>query len=182
MSYWSDHLLSFARAQAEAGAAGIQLFDSWAGCLSPDDYRRHAMPYSKRILSGLADAGVPSIHFATGNPELLPMLAEAGGDAIGLDWRVDIGKAWDIVGHDRAVQGNLDPACLLAGRDVALARTDEILNKVGGRPGHIFNVGHGLLPETDPEVVRAVVEHVHSVDLEALRRRGTPSPREKSRT
>ncbi|MEX1257592.1 MAG: uroporphyrinogen decarboxylase [Gemmatimonadota bacterium] len=170
MSYWAEHLLSFARAQAEAGAAGIQLFDSWAGCLSPEDYRRHALPYSRRILRGLADAGVLSIHFATGNPELLPLLAEAGGDAIGLDWRVAINKAWELVGHDRAVQGNLDPACLLAGRDFAIARTDEILKRVGGRPGHIFNVGHGLLPETDPEVVRAVVEHVHSVDLDALRR------------
>jgi uroporphyrinogen decarboxylase len=126
-------------------------------------------------LRGLADAGVPSIHFATGNPELLPLLAEAGGDALGLDWRVDIDKAWALIGYDRAVQGNLDPVCLLAGKEHAIARTDEILQKVGGRPGHIFNVGHGLLPETDPEVVRAVVDHVHSVDLEALRNRESPS-------
>jgi len=178
MSYWTEHLLSFARAQAEAGAAGIQLFDSWAGSLAPEDYRRHVLPYSRHILRGLADAGVPSIHFATGNPELLPLLAEAGGDGIGLDWRIAIDRGWALVGHDRAIQGNLDPVCLLAGKEVAIARTDEILNLVGGRPGHIFNVGHGLLPETDPEVIRAVVEHVHSVDLEGLRRRTDSSLRE----
>jgi uroporphyrinogen decarboxylase len=180
MAFWTEHLLSFARAQAEAGAAGIQLFDSWAGCLSPEDYRRHALPYSRHILRGLADAGIPSIHFATGNPELLPLLAEAGGEAIGIDWRIPIDRAWDLIGHDRAIQGNLDPACLLAGRDYAIARADEILRRVGGRPGHVFNVGHGLLPETDPEVVRAVVEHVHGVELEPLRRRRPPSPLEKT--
>jgi len=179
MSYWSEHLLSFARAQVEAGAAGIQLFDSWAGSLGPDDYREHVLPYTKRILGGLADSGILSINFATGNPALLPLLAEGGGDAIGLDWRVSIDEGWRIVGHDRAIQGNLDPVSLLAGRDVAIAHTDEILRKVGGRPGHIFNVGHGLLPDTDPEVVRAVVDHVHSVDLEALRNSADSYSREK---
>jgi uroporphyrinogen decarboxylase len=169
MSYWSDHLLSFALAQAEAGAAGIQLFDSWAGCLSPDDYRASVLPYSRRILGGLGAAGTPTIHFATGNPALLPLLAEAGGDTIGLDWRVDIAEAWSLLGPERGVQGNLDPVSLLAGSDVAVSRADRILRKVAGRPGHIFNVGHGILPETDPQVIRAVVEHVHSIDLSALR-------------
>ena len=169
MSYWAEHLLAFARAQARAGAAGIQLFDSWAGSLAPDDYGEFVLPYSQRILSGLREEGILSIHFATGNPALLPLLAEAGGDAIGLDWRTSIMMGWRIVGLDRAVQGNLDPAILLAGKERAVARADQILQEVGGRPGHIFNVGHGLHPKTDPEVVRAVVEHVHSVDLERLR-------------
>ena len=172
MSYWADHLLSFARAQVESGASGIQLFDSWAGSLGPDDYRTYVLPYSRRILAGLKEHGIPSIHFATGNPALLPLLAEAGGDGIGLDWRLPIDEAWKVVGHDRAVQGNLDPASLLAGRDVAVARADEVLRRVGGRPGHVFNVGHGLLPETDPEVIGAVVEHVQSVDLNVLRGEG----------
>ena len=170
MCYWSEHLLSFARAQAEAGAAGIQLFDSWAGCLTPDDYRDHVLPFSRTILRGLQESGVPSIHFATGNPALLPLLAEAGGDAIGLDWRIEIDEAWDLLGPDVALQGNLDPVSLLAGSEIAVSRADEILRKVRGRPGHIFNVGHGILPETDPHVVRAVVDHVHSTDLDALRR------------
>ena len=169
MSYWAEHLLEFAAAQVEAGAAGIQLFDSWAGALGPEDYREHVLPYSRRILAGLAERHVLSIHFATGNPALLPLLAEAGGDGIGLDWRIQIDEGWRIVGYDRAVQGNLDPVSLLAGREVAIARADEILRRVAGRPGHVFNVGHGLLPQTDPEVIGAVVEHVQSVDLNALR-------------
>jgi uroporphyrinogen decarboxylase len=169
MTYWADHLLAFALAQAEAGASAIQLFDSWAGVLSPSDYEECVLPHSRRILRGLAEAGVPSIHFATGNPALLPLLALAGGDAIGLDWRVDISAARGLLGPDRAIQGNLDPAKLLAGKDVAVAETDRILRKVRGEPGHVFNVGHGILPSTDPAVIRAVVEHVHSVDLEELR-------------
>ncbi len=169
MSYWSEHLIDFGKAQVEAGAACIQLFDSWAGVLHPDDYRRSVLPYSKRILDGLKAAGVPTINFATGNPALLPLMAEAGGDAVGLDWRVRVDEGWATVGHHRAVQGNLDPIALLAGEEVALARADEILQAVAGRPGHIFNVGHGLLPQTDPAVVRAVVDHVHGTKLSELR-------------
>ena len=173
LSYWSEHLLRFARAQADSGAAAIQLFDSWAGCLSPDDYQEHVLPYSQMILSGLEDAGIPSIHFATGNPALLPLLSRAGGDVIGLDWRVEIDEAWDLLGGNVGVQGNLDPVTLLAGSQTAISRTSEILHKVGGRPGHIFNVGHGILPDTDPQVIRDVVDHVHSMDLKALRARGS---------
>ena len=169
MSYWSEHLIKFGIAQVEAGASVIQLFDSWAGSLHPSDYRRSVLPYNQRILEGLAAAGIPTINFATGNPALLPHLARAGGDLIGLDWRVEIDEAWEVVGTDRGVQGNLDPVSLLAGKDVAIARAGEILRAVGGRPGHIFNVGHGLLPQTDPDVVRAVVDYVHSVSLEELR-------------
>ncbi len=171
MSYWVEHLVEFAKAQVEAGAVCVQLFDSWAGSLHPDDYGSGVLPYSRRILGELAASGVPTINFATGNPALLPAMAEAGGDAVGLDWRVPIDEAWELVGSDRAVQGNLDPISLLAGRDVAISHADRILQAVGGRPGHIFNVGHGLLPQTDPEVVRAVVDHVHSFDLEAARAR-----------
>jgi len=105
---------------------------------------------------------VPTIHFATGNPALLPWIAEAGGDGIGVDWRIPIDEAWDVIGHDRAIQGNLDPAALLAGEEVAIAKARDILERVGGRPGHIFNVGHGILPGTDPAVIRAVVEFVHA--------------------
>lgn len=173
MSYWSEHLIAFGRAQVEAGAACIQLFDSWAGALHPDDYARSVLPYTKRILDGLASAGILTINFATGNPALLPHLAEAGGNVIGLDWRVRIDEGWKIVGPSKGVQGNLDPVALLAGKEVALAQTREILNAVSGRPGHIFNVGHGLLPETDPDVVRAVVEYVQSVELEPLRQSAT---------
>jgi len=169
MSYWSDHLIRFGKAQYDAGAAAIQIFDSWAGALSPGDYRRSVLPYTRRVLDGLAGHGVPTINFATGNPALLPLMVQAGGDLIGLDWRVRIDEAWEVIGSDRGVQGNLDPVSLLAGKEVAVARAAEILRAVGGRPGHIFNVGHGLLPQTDHNVVRAVVDYVHSVDLEQLR-------------
>jgi uroporphyrinogen decarboxylase len=173
MGYWAEHLLEFGKAQVEAGAGAIQLFDSWAGVLGPDDYRASVLPHSRRILSGLEAAGIPTINFATGNPALLPLMAEAGGTAMGLDWRISIGEGWRIVGEDRAVQGNLDPVSLLAGSQVAVARAHRILEDVGGRPGHIFNVGHGILPETDPAVIRAVVDHVHSVDPGELRARAS---------
>ncbi|MGH7483947.1 MAG: uroporphyrinogen decarboxylase [Longimicrobiales bacterium] len=159
--FWAFHLSEYGIAQWEAGAAAIQVFDSWAGALDPNDYARYVLPYSQLLLDRLADRGVPTIHFVTGNPALLPLVAEAGGDCIGLDWRLPIDLAWDMIGDGRAVQGNLDPAALLAGRDVAIAKARDVLERVDGRPGHIFNLGHGLLPETDHEVVRAVVDFVH---------------------
>jgi uroporphyrinogen decarboxylase len=164
--YWSDHLAEYAIAQHEAGAAAIQVFDSWAGTLSMEDYARLVLPHSRHIFERLGAARVPSIHFATGNPALLPLIAEAGGDCISVDWRMPIDEAWSLIGEERAIQGNLDPVVLLAGEAAALAKTREILDRVRGRPGHIFNVGHGLLPETDPDVVRAVVEFVHSYTAE----------------
>jgi uroporphyrinogen decarboxylase len=160
-TYWADHLAEFAILQHEAGAAAVQVFDSWAGSLSVEDYRRHVMPYSWRLLDRLARARVPSIHYFGGNPSLLESVAEAGGDCISVDWRLPIDQAWDRIGHHFAIQGNLDPTILLAGQDVALAKTEEVLDRVGGRPGHIFNLGHGILPETDPDVLAAVVETVH---------------------
>jgi uroporphyrinogen decarboxylase len=159
--YWADHLAAYAVAQFEAGAAAIQVFDSWAGALSPGDYEASVLPHSRRLLDRLREASVPTIHFATGNPALLPLLAAAGGDGIGVDWRQPIDQAWDAIGHDRAIQGNLDPAVLLAGRAPALRGARDIMDRVGRRPGHIFNVGHGLLPGTDPDTVRAVVDLVH---------------------
>lgn len=160
-SYWAHHLAEFGVAQYEAGAAAVQLFDSWAGAFSPADYEKYILPYSRRILDRLAEAGAPAIHFVTGNPELLPLIAEAGGDGIGVDWRLPLDEAWKRIGHDRAIQGNLDPAALLAGREVAVEKAREVLERAEGRPGHIFNVGHGILPGTDPETIRAVVDFVH---------------------
>jgi uroporphyrinogen decarboxylase len=159
--YWATHMGDFGVAQHEAGAGAVQVFDSWAGALGVEDYRELVLPHTRTILDTLKRAGVPSIHFAIGNPALLPSIAEAGGDAVSVDWRLPIDEAWDIIGHDRAIQGNLDPCALLAGADAALAQTRTILERIGGRPGHIFNLGHGMLPETDPTVARRVVDFVH---------------------
>ncbi len=165
-SYWADHLADFGVAQHEAGAAAVQVFDSWAGILSVEDYRAHALPYSRRLFRHLESAGVPSIHFYTGNPALLPAVAEAGGDAVSVDWRIPLDEAREVLGPDRPIQGNLDPAALLAGEEVAVRKAREVLDRAGGRPGHIFNLGHGLLPETDHRVIRAVVDAVHEYEPE----------------
>ena len=167
--FWAEQQAEFALAQYEAGAAAVQVFDSWAGALAPADYAEHVLPHSRRLFERLEEAGVPTVHFATGNPRLLPLLAEAGGDAISVDWRIPIDEAWEAVGGDRAVQGNLDPVAMLAGEETALAKTREVLSRVGGRPGHVFNLGHGMLPDTDPAVVRSVVELVHEIGQEAER-------------
>ncbi len=164
-TFWADHLAEFAIAQHEAGAAAVQVFDSWAGVLAPSTYEAHVLPYSARLLRRMRDAGVPSIHFAIGNPALLPLFARAGGDALSVDWRLPVDEAWSAIGHDRAIQGNLDPVTILAGEDVALAHARAILDRVGGRPGHIFNLGHGMLPDSDPAVVRAVVDFVHAYTM-----------------
>lgn len=160
-SFWAEHLGEFGVAQFEAGASAVQVFDSWAGSLSPEDYETYVLQHSQRLIAKMRDAGVPVIHFATGNPALLPLVAQAGGDCISVDWRLPIDTAWDIIGEDKAIQGNLDPVALLAGRDVALRKARDIMDRVAGRPGHIFNGGHGLLPGTDPDVVKAVVDFVH---------------------
>jgi uroporphyrinogen decarboxylase len=159
--FWAEHMAEFAVAQHEAGAGAVQVFDSWAGALSPGDYEEFVFPHMRTIFGRLEAAGVPSISFFNGNPGLLPLVAEAGGDAVSVDWRLPIDEAWRIIGEDRAIQGNLDPVALLAGESFALRRTKEILDRVGGRPGHIFNLGHGILPGTDWRVARAVIDFVH---------------------
>jgi uroporphyrinogen decarboxylase len=148
----------YVRGQASAGADVIQLFDSWVGVLSVDDYREFAAPYSARVL---AAARVPTIHFATGCTHLLPELAAAGGTVVGVDWRLPIDRAWRLAGETRGVQGNLDPAVLLGPWQRVAFEADRILAAVGGRPGHIFNLGHGVLPETEPDVLTRLVAHVH---------------------
>jgi uroporphyrinogen decarboxylase len=165
-SAWHDLMDRLARAvsryllaQVEAGAEVVQLFDSWVGCLGPDDYRRYVLPHSRTALAAAA-ARVPAIHFATGNPALLPLLREAGGSVIGIDWRIDLEAGWRMVGHDRAVQGNLEPVVLLADRDTVRRRTLEVLARAAGRPGHIFNLGHGILPGTPVDNVLELVATV----------------------
>jgi len=153
--------LAFLLAQIRAGARAVQLFDSWVGCLSPDDYRAYVLPHSRRVIEGLRDTGVPVIHFGTGTATLLRLMREAGGDVVGVDWRVPLDDAWREIGADVAIQGNLDPAALFAPLPEIERRVMDILRRAGGRPGHIFNLGHGILPETPVEHVAAVVELVH---------------------
>jgi uroporphyrinogen decarboxylase len=158
MEKLADAFAAYVVALARAGADVIQLFDSWIGALSVDDYLEFAAPYSARILEAVE---VPTIHFGTGTAHLLEALSEVGGDVIGLDWRVPIDQGWERVGLDRAVQGNLDPALLLGPFERTRAAALRILDAVGGRPGHIFNLGHGVLPDTDPADLRRLVELVH---------------------
>jgi len=157
----------YLNAQIDAGAQLVQLFDSWAGCLGPDDYRRYVLPHSRSVIEGLRP-DVPAIHFATGNPALLPLLGEAFGKkkrpaVVGVDWRIRLDDAWRAIGHDRAIQGNLDPAVLLTDPSEIRRRVKEILRQAAGRPGHVFNLGHGVLPQTPPENVVALVEAVHEL-------------------
>jgi uroporphyrinogen decarboxylase len=155
-------LVGYLRAQIEAGCQAVQIFDSWAGCLSPADYRAYVLPYTKAVIDGLPHE-VPVINFLTGNPALLPLVREAGGQIFGLDWRVDLADAWKQIGYDRAVQGNLDPASLCADLTVLKQRTRAVLNAAAGRPGHIFNLGHGVMPKAAPEKVKALVQMVHEL-------------------
>jgi uroporphyrinogen decarboxylase len=148
--------------QVAAGASAVQLFDSWVGSLGPDDYRRFVLPHAATLISKIK-AGVPVIHFGTITGNLLELMRAAGGDVIGLDWRVDLAEAWERLGFDVAVQGNLDPIALFADIPDIRARARAILDKAGGRPGHIFNLGHGILPETPVDHVIALVDAVHEM-------------------
>jgi len=155
-------MAAYMRAQVEAGAQAIQIFDSWAGQLSRADYREYALPHTRRIFEALAGLDVPTIHFGVGTLAILPDMKAAGGDVIGVDWRLPLDDAWAIVGHDRGVQGNLDPTRLLGPTPGLFAAADEVLRRAGGRAGHIFNLGHGVLPSTPLENVQALARHVHA--------------------
>jgi uroporphyrinogen decarboxylase len=143
-----------------AGADAVQLFDSGVGDLAPADYVEYVQPHVRRVLSDVEKTGVPVIHFGTGTATLLEVMRDAGGTVLGVDWCTPLADAWDRIGHDRAVQGNMDSCALLAPRHVAIAHAQRVIDAAAGRPGHIFNLGHGILPETPVENVRAVVEHV----------------------
>lgn len=166
MGKLSNVTAQYLRAQVEAGAQALQLFDSWVGALGAADYRRYVAPHVARIFTDLQELGVPLIHFGTNTAHLLEDQREAGGTVLGIDWRIDIGVAWERIGRDCAIQGNLDPLLLLAGPEAAVAGTREVLGAVAGRAGHIFNVGHGLVPETPVEAVQAVVDAVHQFRAE----------------
>jgi len=140
----------------------VQLFDSWVGSLGPDDYRHFVLPYTRRVIAAVPP-GVPVIHFGTVTGALLELMREAGGDVIGLDWRVDLAEAWHRLGPDVSVQGNLDPVALFADVAEIKRRAREILDRAAGRPGHIFNLGHGILPETPVDHVIALVDMVHEM-------------------
>jgi uroporphyrinogen decarboxylase len=148
--------------QIDAGADIVQIFDSWVGSLSPDDYRCFVLPHTRSVIAAVRP-DVPVIHFGTITGNLLELMRDAGGDVIGLDWRVDLGEAWHRLGHSVAVQGNLDPIALFADTGEIRRRAKEILDRAGGRPGHIFNLGHGILPETPVDHVIALVDAVHDL-------------------
>ncbi len=160
MSRLARAVTVYLNAQIAAGAQAVQLFDSWAGTLGPDDYRRYVLPFVQQVIAGI-EPGVPVISFATGNPQLLPLLAEGGASVIGADWRVRLDDAWRMIGPDRAIQGNLDPMSLLADPTELRRRADDILQQAARRPGHIFNLGHGVLPQTPVDNARALVDFVH---------------------
>lgn len=161
MAKISEVVVRYLKAQVGAGAQAIQMFDSWVGALSPRDYQEFVLPYSKYVMDNLKDVGVPVIHFANNASTILPLVKQAGGDVIGLDWRINIDEAWKTLGYDVAVQGNLDPIALFAPPQKIRQMVKEILDKVGNRPGHIFNLGHGINKETPVENVIALVEAVH---------------------
>jgi uroporphyrinogen decarboxylase len=154
-------MASYLRAQVKAGVDVVQIFDSWVGCLSPQDYQQYVLPYSRRIFKELEATGVPRIHFGTGTTTLLEEMKQAGGDVFSVDWRIPIDEAWARLGGDIAIQGNLDPAILLGNSDLIKSHAKEILARTKGRSGHIFNLGHGMLPETPPENVVELVKFVH---------------------
>ncbi|HZR85064.1 MAG TPA: uroporphyrinogen decarboxylase [Candidatus Binatia bacterium] len=157
-----DVTADYLNAQVAAGAEAVQVFDSWVGHLAPADYARAILPHMQRLF-GRLDRRVPAIHFSTGTGGYVELIAQAGGDVVGVDWRVPIGSAWERVGSERAIQGNLDPAVLLGPRREIAGRVKDILGEVGGRPGHVFNLGHGVLPTTPVDNVLALVDAVHEL-------------------
>lgn len=171
LSRLADITISFLRTQVAAGASAVQLFDSWIGTLSPEDYRRSVLPHSQRVFAALAETGVPRIHFGVGTGELLGLMSEAGADVVGVDWRVPLDEAAVRVGPGKALQGNLDPSILLAPREVIEERARQVLDRGAAAEGHIFNLGHGVLPDTSPDVLARLTDLVH-----ALSRPGSAGP------
>lgn len=168
MSRISRALVKYLNAQISAGAQAVQIFDSWVGCLSPDDYREFVLPHTKSVIKGIT-AGTPVIHFGTGTGALLELMREAGGDVIGIDWRVRLDDAWQRLGSDVGIMGNLDPVMLFANLGSLRTTTKSILAQAGNKPGHIFNLGHGILPETPVEHVIALVDMVHEMSGKDVR-------------
>jgi uroporphyrinogen decarboxylase len=169
MDKFARVITGYLRRQIKAGAQAIQLFDSWVGCLSIGDYVEYVQPHVQLIFEGLKREGVPMIHFGTGTSAMLRQMREAGGDVIGVDWRIHLDEAWDLVGHDVAVQGNLDPLVLYAPLPEIERRVADILRRAGGRPGHIFNLGHGILPTTPIEHVAAAIDMVHKLSARSAK-------------
>jgi uroporphyrinogen decarboxylase len=167
MGKLSEVVRRFLHKQIDAGVDAVQLFDSWVGQLGPDDYREYVMPHVAHILKDVEKRGVPVIHFGVGTQALLPSMREAGGTVIGFDWRTPLAETWAKLGYDVGVQGNMDSTALFAPRAVALKHAQRVLDAAGGRPGHIFNLGHGILPETPVETVQAVVDYVHEASAKA---------------
>jgi uroporphyrinogen decarboxylase len=163
LSRLAEVTLTFLRVQIGAGVSAVQLFDSWAGALSEADYRRHVLPYSSRVLTGLAELGVPRIHFGVGTAVLLTAMAEAGADVVGVDWRTPLSTATAVLGPGRSLQGNLDPAVLFAPWPTVAAEARRVVGEGRAAPGHIFNLGHGVLPETNPDTLTRLTELVHSM-------------------
>lgn len=161
MNTLSTGMSNYLQAQIRAGVDAVQLFDSWVGCVSPQDYREYVLPYSRRIMKEIEGTGVPRIHFGTGASSLFAEMKEAGGDVFSVDWRIPIDVAWQKLGTDVGIQGNLDPAVLMADQNLIESQAGGILKRVGGRPGHIFNLGHGMLPEVPPEKAAELVKFVH---------------------
>jgi len=166
MERLSTSMTSYLKAQIKAGVDAVQIFDSWVGCLSPQDYHRYVLQYSQRIFEQLRETNIPCIHFGTGSANLLDEMKSAGGNVIGVDWRIPIDVAWSKLGFDVAIQGNLDPAVLLADTRLIKSHAADILKRIDGRPGHIFNLGHGLLPNTPRENVTELVKFVHEYTKE----------------
>jgi uroporphyrinogen decarboxylase len=163
MSKLVDVLASYSVDQVKAGADALQIFDSWVGCVSVEDYRQYVLPFATDLVQRLKKTGVPVIYFGTDSATLLPSMQETGADVIGVDWRMPMDQAWKSLNFKGAVQGNMDPVLLFAGQDEIRKRADMILKQVSGRPGHIFNLGHGILPETPVENVQALVNFVREL-------------------
>ncbi len=161
----TEVVIRYLLAQIEAGADVVQLFDSWVGALSPSAYKAYVQPYTRRIFEAVKQTGTPSIHFGTGTASLLELMAEAGGDVISVDWRVDLDTAWARIGFDRGIQGNLDPTLMLTSWETIETGMQDILRRAANRPGHIFNLGHGVLAPTDPDKLKRLVDAVHATTL-----------------